>query len=58
VKTSTDSWDNGEDPGGVRRSCGGTKVYRSGLEKIGVEHHCRTENGATVKGGKRPEGVN
>jgi hypothetical protein len=47
VKASTGSWDDGEDPGGARRSCGGMKVYRSGLEKTGVEHHRRTENDAT-----------
>jgi hypothetical protein len=33
VKTSAGSWDDGEDPGGVRRSCGGTKVYISDLKK-------------------------
>jgi hypothetical protein len=53
----TSSWDDGEDPGGARRSCGGTKVYRSGLEKIGAEHHRRTENGVTAgveRGQRRP----
>jgi hypothetical protein len=39
VKASTGSWDDGEDPGGARRSYGGSKVYRSGLEKAGAEHH-------------------
>ena len=55
VKASTGSWDDGEDPGGERWSCGGTKVYRSGLEKIEAEDHHRTENDAMVGGGKRPE---
>jgi hypothetical protein len=49
------SWDDGEDPGGVCRSCGGTKVYRSGFEKTKAEYHRKSENGATVGGGKRPE---
>jgi hypothetical protein len=40
---------------GAHRSCGGTKVYRSGFEKTGVEHYRRTENGVTAGGGKRPE---
>jgi hypothetical protein len=53
VKTSTDRWDNGEDPGRARQSCRGTKVYRSGLEKTEAEHHCRTVNGATIGGGAR-----
>jgi hypothetical protein len=48
VKTSASSWDDGEDLSGARRSCEGTKVYRSGLEKTKVEHHRRTENSATV----------
>ena len=55
VKVSTGSWDDGEDPGGVRRSCGGTKVYKSDLEKTKVEYHHRTENGTIARGGKRPE---
>jgi hypothetical protein len=55
MKASTGSWDNGEDPGGARRSCGGTKVDRSGLEKIETEHHRRTGNDATAGDGKRPE---
>ena len=55
VKASTDSWDGAEDPGGACRSCGGTKVYKSGLEKIGAQDHRRTENDATARGGKRPE---
>jgi hypothetical protein len=49
------SWDDGEDPGGACQSCGGTKVNRSSLEKTETEHHCRTENDATVGGGKRPK---
>jgi hypothetical protein len=55
VKASTGSWDDGEDPGGVRRSSGGTKVDRSGLEKTRTEHHRRTKNDATAGGGKRLE---
>jgi hypothetical protein len=55
VKASTGSWDDGEDPGGARRSCGGTRVYKSGLEKTETEHHRRTGNDATTGGGKRPE---
>ena len=55
VKALTGSWDNGKNSGGARRSCEGTKVYKSGLEKIGAEHHRRIENGATAGGGKRPE---
>jgi hypothetical protein len=55
VKASTGSWDDGEDPGGTRRSCGGTKVNRSGLEKTKIEHHRRTGNDAMAGGGKRPE---
>jgi hypothetical protein len=55
VKASTGSWDDRKDPGGARRSCGGTKVCRSGLEKIGVEHHRRTENDTTTGGGEKPE---
>jgi hypothetical protein len=57
VKASTGSWDDGEDPGGARRSCRGTKVYRYGLEKTRTAHHRRTENGTAVGGGKRPEGI-
>jgi hypothetical protein len=52
VKALTGSWDNGEDPARARQSYGGTKVYRSGLEKTEAKHHCRTENGATAGGGK------
>jgi hypothetical protein len=55
VKASTSSWDDGEDPGGVRRSCGGTRVYRLGLEKTEIEHHCRTGNDAMAGGGKLPK---
>jgi hypothetical protein len=55
VKTSAGSWDDGDDPGVARRSCGGTKVYRFGLEKAGVEHHRRIENGTAAGGGKRTE---
>jgi hypothetical protein len=58
VKASTGSWDYGEDPGGAHQSCGGTKVYRSGLEKTRAAHHRRTENDAAAGGGKRPEGTN
>jgi hypothetical protein len=47
VKTSTGSWEDGEDLGGACRSCGGTKVYRSGLEKSGDENHRSIENGTT-----------
>jgi hypothetical protein len=31
VKASTGSWDDGEDPDGARRSCGGTKDDRHSL---------------------------
>jgi hypothetical protein len=55
MKALMGSWDDGEDLGGVRRSCGGTKIYRSGLEKIGAKHHCRTENDATAGDGEKPE---
>ena len=55
VKASTGSWDGGKDPGGAHWSCGETKVYRSGLEKIGAEDHRRTENDAMARGEKRPE---
>ena len=55
VKASTSNWDNEEDPGGARWSYGGMKVDISGLEKTGAKHHCRTKNGATTRGGKRPE---
>jgi hypothetical protein len=55
VKALTGSWDDGEDPSEARRSCGGTKVDKSGLEKIRTEHHRRTENDTTARGGKRPE---
>jgi hypothetical protein len=55
VKTSTSSWDDEEDPGGAHRSCGGTKVYKSSLEKTEAEHHRRTENSPItgVKKGQR-----
>jgi hypothetical protein len=58
VKASTGSWDDGEVPGGARQSCGGTRVYRLGLEKTGIEHHRRTGNDATTGGGKWPEETN
>ena len=57
MKALTGSWDDGEDPGGACRSCEGTKLNRSGLEKTKVVHHHRTENGAATGGGKRPEGT-
>jgi hypothetical protein len=57
VKTLTSSWEDGEDPCGVRQSCGGTKVYRFGLEKTRAENHCRTEIDATAGSGTRPEGA-
>ena len=37
VKTSTSSWDDEEDSGEMRQSCGETKVYKFGLEKTRVE---------------------
>jgi len=55
VKASTGSWDDGEDPGEARRSCGGSKVYRSGFEKTGAENHRKTENDAMAGGGEKPE---
>jgi hypothetical protein len=58
MKTSTGSWEDGEDLGGAGRSCGGIKVYKSDLEKIGAEHHYRIENGAIARGVKRLEGAN
>jgi hypothetical protein len=55
VKASTGSWDDGEDPGEARRSYGGMKVDKSGLEKTRTKHHRRTGNDATARGGKKPE---
>jgi hypothetical protein len=55
VTASMGSWDDGEDLGRARRSCERTKVYKSGFEKTGAEHHRRTENGTTAGGGKRLE---
>ena len=57
VNISTGSWDDGEDPSGARQSCGGIKVYISGLEKPRVAHHRRIKNNTATRGGKRPKGT-
>ena len=57
VKTSTRSWEDGEDPGRAHHSCGGTKVYKSGLEKSKAENHHKAGNGVTARGGTRPKGA-
>ena len=58
AKTSTNGWNNGEDPEMACQSCGGMKVYISGLEETRAEHYRRTGNGVAARGGKRPEGTN
>ena len=55
MKASTSSWDDGENPSGARRNCGGMKVYKLRLEKTKAKHHRRTKNGAIAEGGKRLE---
>ena len=57
VKASTSSWDGGEDPGGARQSCGGTKVYKSGLEKTELKTTIEprtTRRQGVEKGQRRP----